>query len=57
MSTGKMIARAALVVAVINLLSRILGFVRELPLPICLVPLPSPMPMWWPLISQMRFLL
>ncbi len=28
MSTGKMIARAALVVAVINLLSRILGFVR-----------------------------
>ncbi|MDO7789037.1 murein biosynthesis integral membrane protein MurJ [Desulforamulus aquiferis] len=30
MSTGKMIARAALVVAVINLLSRILGFVREL---------------------------
>ncbi|AEF95392.1 integral membrane protein MviN [Desulfotomaculum nigrificans CO-1-SRB] len=29
MSTGKMIARATLVVAVINLLSRILGFVRE----------------------------
>lgn len=29
MSTGKMIARAALVVAIINLLSRILGFVRE----------------------------
>ncbi|SHE66887.1 murein biosynthesis integral membrane protein MurJ [Desulforamulus putei] len=29
MSTGKMIARATLVIAVINLLSRILGFVRE----------------------------
>lgn len=29
MSTGKIIARAALVIAVINLLSRILGFVRE----------------------------
>ena len=29
MSTGRIIARAALVVAVINLLSRILGFVRE----------------------------
>ncbi|CCO07607.1 murein biosynthesis integral membrane protein MurJ [Desulforamulus hydrothermalis] len=29
MSTGKVIARATLVIAVINLLSRILGFVRE----------------------------
>ncbi|GAB6179375.1 murein biosynthesis integral membrane protein MurJ [Desulfotomaculum defluvii] len=29
MSTGKMIVRATLVVAIINLLSRILGFVRE----------------------------